>query len=355
MTAPRIYLDHAATSPPRPEALAALSEGLALWANPSSPHAAGRAARATLEDARARVAAALDWDGEVLFTSGASEAIERTARHARAGDRYATAVEHDAVLRLVPACVPVQANGLVDLTALDGILSEAERPLLFCQHVNSETGVIQDIAGAAQVVRQHGGLLAVDCAQSGGKLPLPPEADFAIIAGHKLGAPIGIGALLVREAKLLEPSGGQERGYRPGTENLPGALALAAALEAGGEHYLVPAVAAALADFAATVRGAGGVWLADRLAPTLPSIAAVALPGLSGRAQMMRLDMAGIAVSVGSACASGSLKPSHVLEALGLVEEVAGSTIRVSAGWNTTPADITALSAAWEECARSAS
>ncbi len=340
----RIYLDHAATSPLRPEARRAMEEGFAFWANPSSPHAEGRKARAALEDARERCKAALGWGGELIFTSGASEAAALALRNAKGGARLVSAVEHDCILGTVPDAerLPVLPSGALDLD----ILAEAvqrERPLVAVQHVNSETGNRMDLAAIAPIVRSAGGLLLCDCAQSAGKLPLP-ACDMAIVSAHKFGGPIGIGALLVKDYAMLDPVGGHERGYRRGTENMPAALGMAAALEAIDESYS----AASFDVLADAVRANGGSWLADSLADKTPYVTAISHPAMSATAQVMRLDMAGFAVSQGSACSSGTMKTSHVLSAMQLEAEIAARTIRVSLGWNTTPADLDAFVEAWK-------
>jgi cysteine desulfurase len=175
-----------------------------------------------------------------------------------------------------------------------------------------------------------------------------------IISAHKFGGPVGIGALLVKDFAMLHPAGGQERGYRRGTESLPAVLGLAAALEAGKEPYLDPEVLAPLEDLAAKVRALGGEWLSDRLSDPTAYVRAVAMPRLSGSAQLMRFDMAGIAVSQGSACSSGSLRTSHVLEAMALDPDTASRTIRVSFGWNTQRAEVERFCEAWIAMARDA-
>jgi cysteine desulfurase len=359
----RVYLDHAATTPLRPEARRAMEEGFRLWANPSSPHAEGRQARAALEDARERVKAALGWDGEVIFTSGASEAAELAFNQANVVHDIATAVEHDAVLRgdRLDWTIPVRADGSADMQVLSAqsvpseLLDdddEENRSLVAVQHINSETGNRQHVGFAAELVHDNGGLLLVDCAQSAGKFPLPRIADMAIVSAHKFGGPIGAGALLVRDFAMLHPSGGQERGYRRGTENLPGILGMAAALEACADPYIAPEVLEPLEAFAGQVRALGGEWLSDRLSDPTPYIRAVAMPHVSGTAQLMRFDMAGIALSQGSACSSGSMKRSHVLTAMGLPEELADRTIRVSFGWTTTRAEVERFCEVWLDMAR---
>ncbi len=325
----RIYLDHAATTPMRPEAVAAVIAGMARWSNPSSPHAEGRAARAALEDARTRIAVALGWPHHVILTSGASESAA-LALHGRQGVAVAP-VEHDAVLRAAeqPVMLHVDEGGIVE---------EAVGTSIALQSANSETGVLQAFAP---------GLRIADCSQTAGKLPLP-EADLIIVSAHKLGGPPGIGALLVRDLGLLDPTGGQERGYRGGTENLPGALGFAAALEAPRDWF------DGMADLRATLDAAiladGGDIVAQN-SPRIPTIASYRMPGVSSAAQLIRLDMAGFAVSAGSACSSGSMRPSHVLAAMGYTPEAAAEVVRVSFGWTTTPDDVAKFADAWTRIA----
>lgn len=330
-----------------------MEEGYRLWANPSSPHAEGRKARAALEDARERVKAALGWNGEVILTGGASEAAALALGAAKAGARMVAAVEHEALLGAAPDAerLPVRGDGALDLDHL-AEAAQRERPLVAIQHVNSETGNRQDIGTIAGLVAQAGGLLLADCAQSAGKLALPRAADMAIVSAHKFGGPIGIGALLVRDFAMLKPAGGQERGYRRGTENLPGALGMAAALEACSDPYVGPDVMAPLDALADECRKLGGTWLSDRLSGPTPYIRAIAMPGMSATAQVMRFDMAGIAVSQGSACSSGTMKVSRVLEAMQLEAAIAANTIRVSFGWNTTRAEVERFCEVWLELAR---
>lgn len=348
----RIYLDHAATSPLRPEARAAMDEGFGIWANPSSPHAEGRRARAALEDARERIKAALGWSGELIFTSGASEATAIALGSAQAGARLVSLVEHDSVLQaaLDAEQLSVRPDGAVNLDELAEAVDQ-ERPLAAVQHLNSETGNRQDIAAIAGVVEKAGGLLLCDCAQSAGKFPLP-DCDMAIVSAHKFGGPIGIGALLVKEFAMLRPSGGQERGYRRGTENLPGALGMAAALEACADPYVGPKVLEPLEALAEECRRLGGTWLSDRLSSPTPYIHALAMPAMSATAQVMRLDMAGIAVSQGSACSSGTMKTSRVLTAMQVGPDIAQRTIRFSVGWNTTRAEVERFCEVWLELAK---
>jgi cysteine desulfurase len=370
----RIYLDHAATTPLRPEAREAMLRGFEIWANPSSPHAEGRKARAALEDARARVKAALEWDGEVIFTSGASEALAIGLGRAKADQRIVSAVEHDAVFRAAQGAieVPMGANCLIDRNALSNALAMGIKPVVAVQHVNSETGVIQPVSELAAQVREAGGLLLSDCSQSAGKFRLP-DADMIVISAHKLGGPIGIGALLVRDFAMLEPSGGQERGYRAGTENLPAALGFVAALEnrqicaatlgqgmsttaiEGWAQWVVMA-GLAFCDIEYTIhRNEGAFQPAGASGFAMDySILSITMPGVSAAAQLIQFDAAGFAVSAGSACSSGTLKPSRTLKAFGVPEAEAANTIRVSMGWNSTYDDLMKFAAKWEEIAHKA-
>jgi len=344
LTPTPVYLDHAATSPLLPAAAAAMAQGFAQWANPSSPHRPGRAARALLEQARARIAAALGWPGEVILTSGASEALAIALTRAKAPRRVISAVEHDAVLRVVPeaALLPISAGG-PDPAALAAALADPAPALVAVQHTNSETGTRVLTRALIEQVHGAGGLVLCDAAQIGPARVLPDGADMVVLSGHKLGGPVGIGALLVRDYALLHPSGGQERGYRGGTENLPGALALAAALEQGPAAWQT--TEAQRQAFRAELAP-----LADCVAPgeQASHIVALASPRHSAHSLLIRLDGLGIAVSAGSACSSGSLKPSRVLAGFGIDPDRAKRTIRVSIGWSTTPDDLAAFVAAWQ-------
>ena len=350
----RLYLDHAATTPMLLDAREAMRAAIARWANPSSPHAEGRAARAMLEDARRRIAAALDWRGEVILTGGATEAIRMALSRARCDARIVSAVEHDAVHRAAPDAffLPVQQDGMVLPEALAGRLGAlgATAPLVAVQSVNNETGVCQPLAELAPIVRRSGGLLFADCAQSAGKAPLP-DADLIAISAHKFGGPPGVGALLVRDLGMLEPSGGQEKGYRPGTENVPGVVAMTTALESG--RGWVDRAGDLRAHLDGAIEAAGGAVVAKR-SPRLATIGAYRMPGMAASAQLIQLDLAGIAISAGSACSSGTLKSSHVLSAMGWSETESGQVIRVSFGPETSRADIYRLLDAWKRIAESA-
>jgi len=343
----RIYLDHAATTPMLDAAMTAVEQGMRHWANPSSPHAEGRAARAALEDARARIAAAYGWPHELVLTSGASESLHMALTRSMAERRLITTVEHDSVLRHSEgaAALPVGADGILDLEALRAAMAAPGRPLFCVQWANSETGVRQPIAAIAEIVHAAGGILLVDAAQ------MPARADDAVIrhadlvavSAHKRGGPPGIGALLVRDFAALMPTGGQEKGYRPGTENLPGAIGYAVALETVEDFRHTAALRARLD---AALVAAGGEVVAGA-SPRTPAIGSYRMPGVSAAAQLIRFDLGGFAVSAGSACSSGSMRPSHVLLAMGWSEPALREVVRVSFGRTTSEAEIDAFAAAW--------
>lgn len=357
------YLDHAAITPVRPEAAAAVREALDTFGNPSSVHAAGRAARAVLDRAREQVAAALSArPGEVVFTAGATEsaalAIRGALGAAPAGrdGLVITAVEHPCVRDLaaelarrgVPvATVPVDADGRLDLAALQAAVGP--RTALVCAMLaNNETGVLSPVAEVAAAARQAGALFLCDAVQAVGKLPVDLRtlgADLVALSGQKFGGPRGAGALLVRDGTPLSPvlGGHQERGRRAGTENLPGIAGLGAAVAAacaGREaeaarvsalrERLERGLAAAFPDL--RVNGAG--------APRLPNVASVTFPGADGEALLMALDLEGLCASAGAACTSGSTRPSHVLSAMGRSVDEARATLRLSLGWSSTGADV---------------
>ena len=334
----RIYLDHAATTPVLPEAREAIARGLELWANPSSPHADGRRSNAALEEARRTVADVLGWRHDVIFTSGASEAVEIAARRALVPGRAHGATEHAIVPHAMgesSKVVPVTPDGLIDEGALDAVLAEGPA-LIAIQQVNNETGVIQPLDRLAEKIRAAGSLLLADCAQSAGRMPLP-DADFVAACAHKLGGPPGIGVLLVRDLSTLQAVGGQEKGYRRGTQDVPAAMGFAAALAA--RPYDMDRLAELRIRLEDGIREAGGTVIAEGT-PRMPTIGSVALPGASNAALLVQLDLAGIAVSAGSACSSGKMRASAVLAAMNVPPEIAAGFLRVSFGPHTSEADV---------------
>ena len=349
--AERLYLDHAATTPIVGETLAAVAAAMEAWANPSSPHADGRRARAAFEEARRTIADALGWRHDVILTSGASEAVQIVADRAKAERRIVGPTEHDVVIAEMgeaATVLPVDTNGLIDLEALETALGVGSA-LVAVQLVNNETGVIQPIERIQEIVRNAGSLLLADCAQAAGKIALP-DADFVAVSAHKFGGPPGVGALLVRDLASLKASGGQERGYRRGTENWPATAGMAAALASRAFAEAMPRLASLREQLEQEITAAGGLVIAAE-APRIATIGGYSMPGVASASQLVQLDLAGISVSAGSACSSGSMKPSRVLAAMGIAEEIAASVVRVSFGPTTSESDIERFLGEWRRMA----
>lgn len=358
------YLDWNATAPLRPEAAAGMTATLAHCGNPSSVHRWGRIARQMIEQAREDVAALIGAapDG-VVFVSGGTEANHLALLGGRRERILVSAVEHSSVLQAAPSAerIPVDRDGIVDLAALDARLAADPRPaVVSVMLANNETGVIQPVAQIAEIAQAHGALFHCDAVQAAGKVPLAAAAigaDLISLSAHKLGGPPGIGALVVTgsaEPAAMIRGGGQERGRRAGTENLPGIAGFAAAAAAATTN---------LADYERVGRLRDGlealalVLVPDAVivgaqAPRLPNTSALALPGIAAETQIIALDLAGVMVSAGAACSSGKVGPSHVLAAMGAPPDIAAGTIRISLGWTTTEADIAHFLDAWTALAR---
>lgn len=380
----RAYLDHNATTPVRPEVAEAMARALTMPGNPSSVHGEGRAARAAIEQAREQVAALVGAKpANVVFTSGGTEAnvtvlapglmdcdggrdcvrvpasllLHGATEHAcvRDGHRFPTGMAE---------VIPVDAEGLADLAWLEARLARmaAEQPgaraLVSLHLANNETGVVQPLAEAAAIARRHGALIHSDAVQAAGKIVIDIEAlgvDVLTVSAHKIGGPKGIGAIVFRTGALEladKPlrGGGQERGWRAGTENLPGIVGFGAAAEPAG---------AALAGEGARLSGlrdrleAGLAALSPqtvifgRAAPRLPNTTAFATPGATAETALIMLDLAGVALSSGSACSSGKVRRSHVLDAMGVDPAMSAGALRASLGWTTCEADIDHFLAAY--------
>lgn len=367
MPATPIYLDHAASTPVRPEVLEAMLPFLGgSFGNPSSAHRFGRAARAALEQARREVAQAAGVEpNQVVFTSGGTEADNHAvigaclAARARGEVMLAavSAIEHKAVLAAAhqvchlggqEVILPVGRDGLLDLGALQAAL--ARRPsVVSVMWVNNETGVVQPLGEIAGLCREAGVLLHTDAVQAFGKIPAAftdLACTLASLSGHKIGAPKGVGALIVRDRQAVEAlihGGGQQFGIRPGTENVAGAVALGRAatlaVEELGEH--VTRLAALRDELLARLRAAvPDLVVHGETAPRAPHVLSMAIPGTDSEAMLMHLDLAGVAASGGSACSTGALEPSHVLTAMGVPRELALGTIRLSLGHETTPDEV---------------
>jgi cysteine desulfurase len=351
------YLDYNATAPVRPEVVEAMREMLERTGNASSVHRFGREARRTLEQARAAVAAMVGAaPGQVVFTSGGTEANNQALCSAR-GPVAVSAVEHDSVLAAAPdgPRLPVDAEGRIDLGALERALARLAPELVSVMLANNETGVIQPVREAAELARRHSARVHCDAVQAGGKLALDMAAlgvDFLTLSAHKFGGPQGVGALVVRDG--LEPDallrgGGQERRWRPGTENLAGIVGFGRACELAMADADWRERTAALRDHleAHVAARAPAARVFGRSTERLPNTSCLTMPGVSNQTQLIEFDLAGIAVSTGSACSSGKVGPSHVLAAMGVDPDEAASAIRISLGWASTPEDVDRFVEAW--------
>ncbi|OYQ34857.1 cysteine desulfurase [Niveispirillum lacus] len=350
---PPLYLDWNATTPLRPAAREAMIDALALIGNPSSIHGFGRKARRRVEDARDQVAALAGVaPAQVTFTGGGTEAnnhaLSLAARHGRR--LLLGATEHPSVLECATtdsALIPVGSDGLIDLTALEEMLA-AGPALVSIQAVNSETGIIQPLGAIADLVHRYGGWLHSDGVQAAGRIPFDMAAmglDLATLSAHKIGGPQGVGALLAAASVPLAPllrGGGQERRMRAGTENVAAIAGFGAAAQAAQSCLSDYGTLAVLRDrLEASIRDtAPWVRIIGANSPRVANTSCLALPGQPANSQLMAFDLAGIAVSAGSACSSGKVKSSAVLTAMGLGEEIASAAIRVSLGWENTEQDI---------------
>jgi cysteine desulfurase len=377
----RAYLDWNATAPLRPQAKAAMLAAFEVVGNPSSVHAEGRAARAVIERAREQVAALLGAEARrVIFTSGATEAnmLALTPRIEVGGDRrprdclLVSAIEHPSVRsggRFAQDAIrenPVTAAGVVDLAALESRLAEFSRSgarvLVSIMLANNESGVLQPIRNAAEMIHAVDGLLHVDAVQGAGRIPFAIDelgADLLSISSHKLGGPKGAGALVLNSADLhvadpLIRGGGQERGARAGTEDVAAIAGFGAAAIAARDGLAEQGRIAALRDrFEAELRRVSPdtiIFGAD--AERLPNTTLFAVPGVRADTAVIALDLEGIAVSSGAACSSGKVQPSHVLAAMGCGPALARSAIRVSLGHSTTESEVDQCIRAWKKVSR---
>jgi cysteine desulfurase len=370
----RIYLDWNATTPLRPEARAAMAAAWDLLGNPSSVHAEGRQARKLVEEARAEVAGAVGaLSQNVIFTSGGTEAnalaLTPGLRQASAPPMQrlvVSAIEHASVLaggRFSPhaiATLGVTRSGLVDLDRLRTMLASGPPALVSVMLANNETGALQPANEVAGIVHGAGGLLHVDAIQAFGKIPFyinKMNADLVTLSAHKIGGPKGVGALVLAEGILgFEPllrGGGQERGHRAGTENVAGIAGFGAATRAAmtalnGDAVRLETLRNRLESGLRQTPGAI-VFSAD--VPRLPNTTLFTVPGLNAETAVIGFDLACVAVSSGSACSSGKVQPSHVLEAMGYGPELAKGAVRLSLGWSTSEADVDLALKAWRKLA----
>lgn len=365
----RHYLDHNATTAVRPEVIAAVARAMATTGNSSSVHAEGRAARAIVEEGREKLRTLINAPvNGVIFTGGGTEAIHYalhgTVRSGAVKRIFVSAIEHAAVpANAAETGVPVETipatrAGHADLDWLRDRLkthdARREGGFLVCVMVaNNETGVIQPVTEAADITHEKGGLLFADAAQAVGKIPVNfvmSGADLMAVTAHKFGGPIGVGALIVAPNLPLHPvmrGGGHEENRRAGTHNVPAIAGLGAACEAAPATIAKGPAIAALRDRCQAAAEEAGAIIWGKDAARLPGTLSLSASGFNSPTQLMAMDLAGIAISSGSACSSGKTKPSHVLSAMGADETLAACGIRVSLGWNSTDADADAFVREW--------
>lgn len=366
MTELGTYLDHNATSPVKPAVRGAVSAALEQVGNPSSVHRYGATARRSVEDARAKVAELVQADPQdVVFTSGGTEANNLAI--AGAGRMVVvSAVEHDSVL--APAknisqgfrIAPVDSDGVIDLDALDRALADIEEPaLVSVMLANNETGVIQPISKVARMVHARGALLHCDAVQGAGRITVDMAslgADLLTLSAHKLGGPMGVGALILApgvEISARMTGGAQEMRRRAGTENRPGIVGFGVAADLASDELDskdrsgVAAVTVLRNDLEQSVSAIPGVRVYGVGAPRVGNTSCFSLSGLSNETQVMALDLDGIAISAGAACSSGKVGASHVLAAMGVAEADARCAIRVSLGAQTESAHIDRFLESW--------
>jgi cysteine desulfurase len=370
----RVYLDWNATSPLRPAARAAMAAALDLSGNPSSIHAEGRSARKHVEDSRAAVAAAVGASPRgVVFTSAGTEAnaLALTPGVHRAVSRpverlVISAIEHASVLaggrfrNEVISKVRVTRAGVVDLDHLRELLVSGPPALVSIMAANNETGALQPVREAADIVHEAGGLLHVDAIQALGKISIDLNdigADLVTLSAHKIGGPKGVGALVLGEALVgLEPllrGGGQELGRRAGTENVAGIAGFGAAADAALSSLRADTIRleSLRNRLESGLKQSPGIVIFSEDAPRLPNTTLFSAPGLRAETAVIAFDLEGIAVSSGSACSSGKVQPSHVLEAMGFGPKLAQGAVRLSLGWSTSEADIDYCLKAWRKLA----
>jgi len=370
----RIYLDWNATAPLGPEAREAMAAAWDLNGNPSSVHAEGRRARRLVEEARAAVARAVGaLPRNVVFTSGGTEANALALAPGLRRDSappverlLVSAIEHASVLAggrfptEAIGTIGVTSSGLLDLDRLRATLQGGPAALVSVMMANNETGAVQPVAEAAEIVHAAGGLLHVDAIQALGKIPFDIKglnADLITVSGHKIGGPKGAGAVVLAEGvRGLEPllrGGGQELGRRAGTENVAGIAGFGAAVRATMDSLENDAIRLEKLRnrLEKGLRQTPGAIVFSGDVPRLPNTTLFTVPGMRAETAVIGFDLEGIAVSSGSACSSGKVQPSHVLEAMGFGPKIAQGAVRLSLGWSTSPADIDRCLEAWRKLA----
>ncbi len=364
------YLDYNATAPVKPQVTEAIATALAMTGNPSSVHQLGSAARDAVEEARERVAAIIGAQAaEIIFTAGGTEANNTALSGAGRNRLIISEIEHPSILRAAESIsqesndgarelhvLPVDGEGVVSLEALDRALgANGEDALVSIMLANNETGVIQPVADIAAQARARGALVHCDAVQAPGRIAFDVDslgADMLSLSAHKFGGPKGVGALYLRagvDLQALVIGGGQERGWRAGTENVAGIVGFGVAAQLAAEDLQnAPHVAALRDSLEQSLRAIEpAVRIFSASAERLPNTTCLTMPGVQSETQVMGLDLAGVAISAGSACSSGKVEPSHVLRALGAPDAETGCAIRISLGWASREADVEKLVSAW--------
>lgn len=357
-----IYLDHNATTPLRPNARDAMLGVLDAPGNASSVHGPGRAARKCIEDARAQVAEAVGAKpAQVIFNGGATEGNNTILRGFAPGRILVGATEHASIL--IPGAdvgaskIPVTTDGVIDLEAFEKLLGAGPTGLVSVMAVNNETGVINPVAEIARLAHAYGAVLHVDAAQALGKIPVDMNAwgaDFITLSAHKIGGPQGVGALVTADgsracipAPVLLRGGGQEKSFRAGTENVAGIVGFGAAATTVGLPVSIQQWRDEIEGVLRATRH--DIVIHGQDAPRADNTICFSIPGVDAQTMLMKFDLHGVALSSGSACSSGVVKPSHVLLAMGVTADVAASSLRLSMGWNTTRADIDGFVDVWHK------
>lgn len=354
-----VYLDYSASAPLKPAARLAMIEAMDGVGNASSVHQFGRKARQQVDNARASLAGALGVKPEqVVFTCGATEANNMAMQGLAGRQLIVSSIEHPSILQAAPqaAQIRVDENGIINLNQLEELLKASPSPaLVSVMLVNNETGVIQPVEEVVKLARNYGALVHCDAVQALGRL----EVDFTTLgvdmlslSAHKIGGPQGVGALIVREklglASLLK-GGGQEMRRRAGTENVAGVAGFSASIGTLADDLARAQEWAGWRDEmeSTILTQAPDAVIIGQKAPRVATISAIAMPGVKSETQLMAFDLAGYAVSSGSACSSGKVQASHVLKAMGLRDEIATATTRISFGWGSVRQELTGFAGSW--------
>jgi cysteine desulfurase len=356
-----VYFDHNATTPVRAEVADAMAGALVLGGNASSVHGAGRQARQLVEEAREIIAELVGASpAQIVFTSGGTEANNLVLRGTECDHNLVSAVEHNSVLDAADniEIVPVDGNGVIDLTALTSRLSEIDgQVLISVMLANNETGVIEPIAEIVRIAKEHGALVHTDAIQALGKVNVDwgdLGVDFISLSAHKIGGPQGVGALVINEEiplKSILRGGGQERSRRAGTENVPGIVGFGAAAKLiAGELDQISKTQDLRDRMEASIKAkcSDAVIFGESI-DRLPNTSCVSMPGVTSETQVMKFDLEDYMVSAGSACSSGKVQASHVLKAMGVDEETASTAIRISLGFGNNSNDVDAFVSQWEK------